>query len=89
MLENTSVEIELAGHSDRDPMPNEDNYEEIKKQYLELSQRRVEAVANYLTNSGVAPSRISTKAFGGSKPLVAAKYSEKNRRVELKITKIE
>ena len=68
---------------------DEDNYEEIKKQYLELSQRRVEAVANYLTNSGVAASRISTKAFGGSKPLVAAKYSEKNRRVELKITKIE
>ncbi len=89
MLENTSVEIELSGHSDRDPAPNEDNYEEIKLQYLELSQRRVNAVRDYLSGAGVSANRISTKAYGGAKPLVAAKYSEKNRRVELKITKIE
>ena len=89
MLENTSVEIELAGHSDRDPFPNEDNAEEIKRQYLELSQRRVDAVVFYLKSAGIAANRMTTKAYGGSKPLVAAKYSEKNRRVELRITKIE
>jgi outer membrane protein OmpA-like peptidoglycan-associated protein len=89
MLENPTVEIELSGHSDRDPFPNEDNAEAIKQQYLDLSQRRVDAVALFLEGGGVEKSRLTTKAYGGSKPLVAAKYSEKNRRVELRITKIE
>ncbi len=89
MLENLTVEIELSGHSDRDPFPNEDNAEAIKQQYHDLSQRRVDAVAMFLEGGGVAKNRLTTKAYGGSKPLVAAKYSEKNRRVELKITKIE
>lgn len=89
MLENPTVEIELSGHTDRDPTPNTTNYEEIRQQYLDLSQRRVDAVAMFLQGGGVKPNRITTKAYGGSKPLVAAVYSERNRRVELRITKIE
>lgn len=55
---------------------------------LELSQRRAEAVKNYLVEAGIDPSIITIKGFGKSRPLVPGKTPEaraKNRRVEIGI----
>ena len=51
-----------------------------------LSEKRAQAVVAWLTSHGVAPSRLTAKGFGATKP-VADNTSEdgraKNRRVEL------
>jgi outer membrane protein OmpA-like peptidoglycan-associated protein len=83
MNENESIQIQLEGHTD---------YRGSKKLNLELSQKRVDAVKNYLTSQGINPKRIKTKAFGGSQPLVKEKSieaSEMNRRVEVRILKVD
>ncbi|WP_191908833.1 OmpA family protein [Larkinella humicola] len=81
MARNPTMEIELAGHTDNvgDPKLN-----------VALSQKRVDAVKSYLTNKGIAPSRIQTQAFGGSQPIADNSREETkrlNRRVEVKILK--
>ena len=81
MTRNPTMEIELAGHTDNvgDPKLN-----------VALSQKRVDAVKSYLTNKGIAPSRIQTQAYGGSKPIADNSREETkrlNRRVEVKILK--
>jgi len=83
MNENPSMSIQLEGHTD---------YRGSKKLNMELSERRVEAVKNYLVTKGINARKIKTKAFGGTKPLVKEKSieaSEINRRVEVRILKID
>jgi outer membrane protein OmpA-like peptidoglycan-associated protein len=51
-----------------------------------LSQKRAEAVADYLESKGVAPERISAKGFGDQDPVSTEKTAEGralNRRVDL------
>ncbi len=51
----------------------------------ELSQRRADAVREYLIRQGVARNRLSSKGFGSSKPLASnstAEGRQSNRRVE-------
>ena len=53
-----------------------------------LSERRAQAVRDYLAKSGVPPEIMTTKGFGRSSPRVKAKSAEareKNRRVEIGI----
>lgn len=74
---NPSVKIELDGHTDNqgDPALN-----------VTLSNKRVTTVKAYLVSKGIDSKRISTKAFGGSKPLAPNDTEEnrkKNRRVEI------
>ena len=55
---------------------------------LQLSARRARAVRDGLVKAGIAPSLISTKGFGKSKPLVLGsnpKAQAANRRVEIGI----
>lgn len=81
MKANTSVEIQLEGHTD-----NQGSAEAN----LKLSQDRVDAVKKYLTSKGIAKDRIKTKAFGGTQPLSTEKTEEAralNRRVELRVLK--
>jgi OmpA-OmpF porin, OOP family len=55
---------------------------------MRLSQKRVEAVRDYLIVQGIKPKRIKLKAFGGSMPLTKENTEEainKNRRVEVRI----
>lgn len=56
---------------------------------LSLSERRAEAVGDYLKSNGIAPSRLSIKWYGESQPKVEnttdANRAE-NRRVEFAIT---
>ncbi len=78
---NPKIEIELDGHTDNQGDP---------KKNVELSQKRVDVVKAYLVNKGIAASRITTKAFGGSKPIASNAKEETrklNRRVEFTITK--
>lgn len=79
MKENANMVIQLEGHTD---------YQGNAKDNLKLSQGRVDAVKNYLIESGIQKNRIKTKAFGGSVPLSRDDTPEAhrmNRRVELRI----
>lgn len=55
---------------------------------LKLSQRRAEAVMNYLVDHGIAKDRLSAKGFGEADPIATNKTPEgrgANRRIEFKI----
>ncbi|MCK5367218.1 MAG: OmpA family protein [Cyclobacteriaceae bacterium] len=83
MKENSSMHIQLEGHTD---------YRGSKKLNMELSQKRVDAVKAYLIGKTIKSKRIKTKAFGGTKPLVreqSIEASEINRRVEVRILKLK
>jgi outer membrane protein OmpA-like peptidoglycan-associated protein len=71
------VNIEVAGHTDS---RGSDAYN------LDLSQRRAEAIRNYLISKGIAADRLSAKGYGESQPVADNATDEgrfKNRRVEL------
>ncbi len=69
--------VTLAGHADKSG----------KADYnVALSQRRADAVKDYMTKKGVAPGVITTEAFGESRPLVDTAdgvREPQNRRVEI------
>ncbi len=72
-----NVNIEIAGHTDS---RGSDKYN------MSLSQRRAEAVRNYLISKGIAADRLSAKGYGESQPVADNATDEgrfKNRRVEL------
>lgn len=71
------VDVEVAGHTCN---IGTDEYN------LGLSQRRAEAVRNYLISKGVSADRLSAKGYGESRPVVSNATREgraQNRRVEL------
>ena len=73
---NSSVRIELAGHTDNRGIPG---------QNVKLSQARVEKVKEYLVSKGIEGRRISGKGYGGAKPIASNDDEETrklNRRVE-------
>lgn len=80
MLEdNEEMIIQLEGHTD---------FRGNAKQNMQLSERRVLAVRDYLVKKGIKKKRIRTKAFGGTKPLSRSNDEasrSKNRRVEVRI----
>lgn len=79
---NPKVMIQLDGHTDSIG-PEEYN--------MGLSQRRANSVKKYLVSQGIAADRLTTKAYGESKPIAPNKIDgkdnpagrAKNRRVEL------
>jgi outer membrane protein OmpA-like peptidoglycan-associated protein len=79
MQESRQMVIQLEGHTD---------FRGNAQLNLELSQKRVDAVRDYLTGKGVAKHRIKTKAFGGTQPLSREDTPDAhalNRRVEVRI----
>ncbi|MEN8250338.1 MAG: OmpA family protein [Bacteroidota bacterium] len=79
LKETPNLAIRLEGHTDYVGNPTAN---------LNLSQLRVDAVKKYLTDKGIDPERIETKAFGGTQPLVRSTVSNErapNRRVEVRI----
>lgn len=81
LTENPTLEIALSGHTDNVGKP---------RALVQLSQARVMAVKNYLVIKGVASSRLVSKGYGASKPLVkndSDANRKLNRRVEFKIMK--
>ncbi len=71
--------VRLEGHTDR-------RGSSVKN--LELSEKRVQALKDFLVSNGIAKDRVLTKAFGGSQPIATGDTPEgraKNRRVEVRI----
>jgi outer membrane protein OmpA-like peptidoglycan-associated protein len=72
--------IDIYGHTDS---TGSDSYNQ------QLSERRAESVANYLSSRGVVRARMATRGFGESQLLVNPERSEAdraaNRRVEIKV----
>jgi len=82
MVENPTIHIEISGHTDSDGT-DEHN--------LKLSEARAKSVVDYLIKSGIDPRRLSWKGYGESKPIApndTPANKQKNRRTEMKITKI-
>ena len=80
LKENPNISVKVDGHTD-----NVGSKEYNQK----LSERRAEAVANYLKEKGVNSTQISTEGFGFSKPIASNDTEEgraQNRRTELKFT---
>jgi outer membrane protein OmpA-like peptidoglycan-associated protein len=81
MQENSSIKIELGGHTD-----NVGNKDALMK----LSQDRVLAVKAYLEKKGIKKDRVDGKGYGSTQPIApndSEENRQRNRRVEFKITK--
>lgn len=81
MLDNPTIEIELSGHTDNVGSADAN---------LALSEKRVQAVKNYLVARDVPSRRIAGQGYGGSQPIAPSDTEEnrqRNRRVEFKIIK--
>ncbi|MBR4704200.1 MAG: OmpA family protein [Paludibacteraceae bacterium] len=79
-IENTGYIIEVQGHTDNI------GTDEVNKR---LSQKRAEAVKNYLEKKGVPADRLTAVGYGPTMPIADNKTKAgraKNRRVEFKIT---
>ncbi|RYY49254.1 MAG: OmpA family protein [Chitinophagaceae bacterium] len=78
--EYPDTDLLIEGHTDD---VGKDEYN------LGLSQRRAEAVANYLRNTGINAARLITKWYGEAQPIAdnsTAQTKALNRRVEFVIT---
>lgn len=84
LRENPNFKIKLLGHTDN---KGKDQYNIL------LSQKRAEAVKNYMISKGISKDRIISKGIGSKRPLVSNESNGKddpegrarNRRVEFKI----
>ncbi len=80
MAENPRLKVEIAGHTDNIGSAAYN---------LQLSQRRAEAVKDYLVKKGIDPRRIIAKGYGKARPLASnddeQEGRELNRRVEFKV----
>ena len=77
MKQQPTLEADVVGHADA---------QGTESYNLALSQRRAQAVSDYLTTSSVAASRINTKWRGESEPAfpnTTAEFRALNRRVEV------
>jgi outer membrane protein OmpA-like peptidoglycan-associated protein len=75
-----SLQIEISGHTDN---VGAESFNEL------LSQRRADAVVNYLVGKGVDKKRLSAKGYGQSRPVDSNDTAEgraSNRRTEFEIT---
>jgi len=81
MKKYPELEVRIEGHTDNVGSPANNQI---------LSEKRAEAVKNYLIAGGVAAERMATAGFGESRPIEdnkTAKGRAKNRRIEFHITK--
>ena len=83
LSEFPSTAIDIYGHTDS---TGSDSYNQ------DLSERRAQSVANYLTTRGVNRVRMATRGFGESQLLISPERTEAdrqaNRRVELRIAPV-
>ncbi len=79
LKDNRSMQVEISGHTDNQGAPDYNRA---------LSQRRANAVRNYLIKSGADPARITAIGYGDSKPVDSNLTKEgrrMNRRTEFKV----
>lgn len=80
LIKNPTIHIEVAGHTDTNGSKNAN---------LKLSKERAAEIKSYFEKKGVAPDRITSNGYGGSKPIAPNNTEESrqlNRRVEFIIT---
>ncbi len=80
LKDHPTIKIRIEGHTDS---RGRDAYN------LRLSQKRAEAVRDYLIQQGIDPSRLEAVGFGETRPIASnatAVGREANRRVEFVIT---
>jgi outer membrane protein OmpA-like peptidoglycan-associated protein len=80
LKEHAETMVKIEGHTDN---RGSASYNE------ELSQRRAEAVRDFLVSNGIAPERITAQGMGKDYPLATnstAAGRQQNRRVEVTIT---
>jgi outer membrane protein OmpA-like peptidoglycan-associated protein len=79
IISDTSIAVEIAGHSDKTG---------LEENNVALTEVRAKNVAAQLIELGVPSNRIKYKGYGSSMPIASNKYvegKEKNRRVEIVI----
>jgi len=80
MSQNPTMMVEIAGHTD---------YIGSAAYNMTLSQRRAEAVKDFLTKKGIDSRRIVAKGYGKTRPIVSNDDEEEgrelNRRVEFRV----
>jgi outer membrane protein OmpA-like peptidoglycan-associated protein len=80
LRQNPQIKVEISGHTD--------SYGHWQYNRT-LSQKRAEAVKDFLTKKGIDPRRIKAVGYGESKPLATNDDEEEgrelNRRVEFKV----
>ena len=72
------IRVEVAGHTDN---------KGSRALNTRLSQKRADAVKNYLAGAGISPERLVAKGYGPDKPIATNDTEEgraQNRRTELK-----
>ena len=80
---NKDVFIEIGGHTNG--LPPHDYADN-------LSNNRAKAVADYLSNKGIAPSRLKYKGYGKRQPIAdntTVQGRKRNQRVEIKILSMQ
>jgi outer membrane protein OmpA-like peptidoglycan-associated protein len=81
LLKSKTWRLDIEGHTDN---TGSDDFN------MKLSQKRADAVKEYLVSKGISEDLITPQGYGESKPLVPNDSNanrEKNRRVEFKIIK--
>ncbi len=76
MKRNNQLELEVRGHTDS---TGDKSYNQ------QLSEKRADAVIEYMVKNGISPERLKAVGLGESKPIVSNKTLEgrrKNRRTE-------
>ncbi len=76
---NPKIKVEISGHTDNVGKDTEN---------LALSQKRAEAVVNYMINKGIKSDRIKGVGYGETRPIANNDTEENrqfNRRIEMKI----
>ena len=80
LRQNSNVKVEISGHTD-----NFGHWQYNRT----LSQKRAEAVKDFLTKKGIDPRRVKAVGYGESRPLATNddenEGRELNRRVEFKV----
>jgi hypothetical protein len=74
-----TMKLEIAGHTDNSGEATAN---------LHLSQRRADAIREYLISKGISADRMLAKGYGSTQPLASNDYPEGrmfNRRIEIKI----
>ena len=79
LKENPALRIEISGHTDN---LGSDSYNQ------QLSQRRAQAVFDYLISNGVPANRLIPKGYGSARPLADNSTEagrQQNRRIEFQV----
>jgi outer membrane protein OmpA-like peptidoglycan-associated protein len=88
MKANPDLKLEIMGHSDK----QEDSVAIEKPQYADMSSKRVNLIYNFLSDNGIATTRLISSAVGSEEPNTEINENDdadltmaKNRRVFFKV----